>query len=617
MDLIASANYGLAFGAILVLAGILSSLLATRFGTPLLLVFLVIGMLAGEDGPGGIDFDNYQATYLIGSCALAVILFDGGLRTRLSAVQTALAPALVLATAGVGLTTLIVGAFAVALFDFTWPQALLLGAIVSSTDAAAVFFLLKTGGLQLRPRVGAILEIESGSNDPVAVFLAIVLTEAAIAGTGADGWTIAEALARQAVLGGALGLGAGLLSVWLLNTLRLQAGLHPLFVATTAIALYGLVALMEGSGFLAVYVAGLVVGNRSVRAFPSIVNFHDTATWLCQIVMFLVLGLLVTPSRLVDYVVPGMAVAVFLIVLGRPAAVYLCLRPFGLSPSEIGFVSWVGLRGAVSIFLAAIPTLAGVPGAEIFFNIAFFVVMVSLIVQGWTIAPAARWFGMALRRRETPSSRIEIDLPGQSEKELVGYPIVADSFVALRPGSLPAWMKPVMVVREGEVQNAAEAGEMKVGDYAYFLVSTDRVRRLDRLFSPLPADAVIAANRSIFGEFPIDGDAPLGEVGAFYGLAVPPELGDLTVREAFARRHPGRLRAGSRIDLGALAAVVAREVDGQRVVRAGLRIDDIADLSLSPPPREGPLARIASGLAPRRRKVRREAAAAPADDVSP
>jgi potassium/hydrogen antiporter len=342
-----------------------------------------------------------------------------------------------------------------------------------------------------------------------------------------------------------------------------------------------------------------------VRAFPSIVNFHDTATWLCQIVMFLMLGLLVTPSRLMDFVVEGLALAVFLIVVGRPAAVYLCLRPFGLTPREIGFVSWVGLRGAVSIFLAAIPTLAGVPGAEAFFNVAFFVVMVSLVVQGWTIAPAARLFGMALRRPAAQSSRIEIDLPGQSEKELVGYPIVADSFVALRPGSLPGWMKPVMVVREGDVQNAAEAGELKVGDYAYFLVAADRVRRLDRLFAPLPADAVIAANRSVFGEFPIDGDAPIGEVTAFYGLTVPPELAGLTVREAFATRHPGRLRAGSRIDLGALAAVVAREVDGQRLVRAGLRIDDIADLSLAPPPRDGTLARIASHFAPAR-KVRRK-----------
>ncbi|HUG62888.1 MAG TPA: potassium/proton antiporter, partial [Methylomirabilota bacterium] len=579
MEQIASANFGLALGAILVLAGILSSLLATRFGTPLLLVFLVIGMLAGEDGIGGIHFDNYQATYLIGSCALAIILFDGGLRTKISSVRGALAPAVTLATAGVFLTAAIVGAFATLVFGFTWPQGLLLGAIVSSTDAAAVFFLLKTGGLQLRPPIGSILEIESGSNDPIAVFLAVVLTGLALAGSTSSWQEVTAALFQQAFLGGVLGLGAGLISVFLLNTLKLQAGLHPLFVVAMAIAVFAVVALLGGSGFLAVYVAGLVVGNQSVRAYPSIVNFHDTATWLCQIVMFLVLGLLVTPSRLWEFVVPGLSVAVFLILVGRPAAVWLCLHPFGFTPKEIGFISWVGLRGAVSIFLAAIPTLAGVPGADMFFNVAFFVVMVSLVVQGWTIAPAARRLGMALRRPAPPTSRIEIDLPGQSEKELVGYPIATDSFVALRPTSLPGWLKPVLVVRDKEVHNAAEAGELKVGDYAYFLVSPDRLRRLDRLFAALPPDAVNAAKRSIFGEFPIDGDAPIGDLAEFYGLLAPAELAGLTVREAFAMRHAGRLRAGSRIDLGQLAAIVARDVDGQTLLRAGLRIDDIADLS--------------------------------------
>jgi cell volume regulation protein A len=590
---IAAANFGLALGAILVLLGILSSLVASRFGTPLLLVFLVLGMLAGEDGPGGIQFDNYQATYLIGSCALAIILFDGGLRTRLSHVRDALAPSFTLATLGVGITTLVVGAFAHLTMALTWPQGLLMGAIVASTDAAAVFFLLKTGGLQLKPRINAVLEIESGSNDPVAVFLTLILTEIALAGD-ALGWDMAADLLRQAVLGGALGLASGFLSVFLLNRLNLLSGLHPLFVIAMAIAVLGITALMDGSGFLAVYVSGLVVGNRSVRAFPSIVNFHDTATWLCQIVMFLVLGLLVTPTTLVQYAVPGILLAVFLTVIGRPAAVYACLKPFGFSPPEIGFVSWVGLRGAVSIFLAAIPTLAGVPGAERYFNIAFFVVMVSLVVQGWTIGTAARLTGVALRRPAPATNRIEIDLPGQSEKELVGYPIVADSFVSLRPGSLPGWLKPVLVVREGDVRNAAEAGDLKVGDYAYFLVSADRVRRIDRMFAPLPPDAANAAKRLFFGEFPIDGEAPLSEVAGFYGLEVPPALGGLTVSDAFTARYADKVRAGSRIDLGPFASVVARAVDGHKVARASLRIEEVVDLSAPTPERSD---RLADGLA--------------------
>lgn len=580
MTAIADANFGLALGAILILLGILSSLVASRFGAPLLLVFLVLGMLAGEDGPGGLHFGDYRATYLIGSCALAVILFDGGLRTRLSAIRDALAPSVTLASLGVAVTAGLVGAFAHYVFNFGWIQGLLMGAIVASTDAAAVFFLLKTGGLQLRPRVGAVLEVESGSNDPVAVFLTLILTEIAVSQSGI-GWDTAGDLLRQAVLGGAFGLAAGFVTVFLLNRLRLQNGLHPLFVIAMAVAVFGVTALLDGSGFLAVYICGLVVGNRSVRAFPTIVNFHDTATWLCQIVMFLMLGLLVTPTRLMEYAVPGLILAAFLTLVGRPFAVWLCLRPFGFQREEVAFISWVGLRGAVSIFLAAIPTLAGVKGAEVYFNMAFFVVMVSLIVQGWTIAPAARALGMALRRPAPSANRVEIDLPGQSEKELVGYSIVADSFVSLRPNALPNWLKPVLVVRDGDVRNAAEAGELKVGDYAYFLVAAERARRLDRMFAPLPPDAVNAAKRPLFGEFPIDGEAPLGEVAAFYGLEVPPALSGLSVSDAFSARHGEKLRTGSRIDLGAFAAVVARAVEDHRVIRAGLRIEDVVDLGPS------------------------------------
>lgn len=580
MTAIADANFGLALGAILILLGILSSLVASRFGAPLLLVFLILGMLAGEDGPGGLHFNDYRATYLIGSCALAIILFDGGLRTRLSAIRDALAPSVTLASLGVAITAGLVGAFAHYVFNFGWIQGLLMGAIVASTDAAAVFFLLKAGGLQLRPRVGAVLEVESGSNDPVAVFLTLILTEIAVSQSGI-GWETAGDLLRQAVLGGAFGLAAGFVTVFLLNRLRLQNGLHPLFVIAMAIAVFGVTALLDGSGFLAVYICGLVVGNRSVRAFPTIVNFHDTATWLCQIVMFLMLGLLVTPTRLMEYAVPGLILAAFLTLVGRPVAVWLCLRPFGFQREEVAFISWVGLRGAVSIFLATIPTLAGVKGAEVYFNMAFFVVMVSLIVQGWTIAPAARALGMALRRPAPSANRVEIDLPGQSEKELVGYSIVADSFVSLRPNALPNWLKPVLVVRDGDVRNAAEAGELKVGDYAYFLVAAERARRLDRMFAPLPPDAVNAAKRPLFGEFPIDGEAPLGEVAAFYGLEVPPALSGLSVSDAFSARHGEKLRTGSRIDLGAFAAVVARAVEDHRVIRAGLRIEDVVDLGPS------------------------------------
>ncbi len=588
MHQIAVANLVLALGATLILLGILSSLLASRFGTPLLLVFLVVGMLAGVDGPGGIEFSNYRLTYLIGSCALAIILFDGGLRMRIADSREALAPSLTLATAGVAITAILIGAFGYVVLGYNLIEGLLLGSIVASTDAAAVFFLLKAGGLQLRPRIGATLEIESGSNDPVAVFLTIVLTELAVAHSE-PGFGTLTALARQAALGGAMGIAGGALATMALNRLTLPGGLHPLFVIALAVSVFGVTSYLEGSGFLAVYVAGLMVGNSSVRAYPVISKFLESATWLCQIVMFLMLGLLVTPSKLVEYAPEGLTIALFLMVVGRPAAVWICLKPFGFTPPEINFVSWVGLRGAVSIFLATVPTLAGEPDAPMYFNVAFFVVLISLLVQGWTIAPAARFFGMALKRMAASARRIEIDLPGQIDNEMVGYPIRPDSYAALRPASLPTWLKPVIVVRDGAVKNAVEAGPIRGGDYAYFITPQDRVNRLDRLFVPLPVETVAAAKRTAFGEFAVAPDASLSDLATFYEMQVPPNLAGLTVAEAFSARYANRLRVGNRLTLAAYAELVARSVEDGRLVKASLRLEDVVDLTMRtpqlPPPR--------------------------------
>lgn len=582
MHQIAVANLVLALGATLILLGILSSLLASRFGTPLLLVFLVVGMLAGVDGPGGIEFSNYRLTYLIGSCALAIILFDGGLRTRLAETREALGPSLTLATAGVAVTAILIGTFGYLVLGYDLIEGLLLGSIVASTDAAAVFFLLKTGGLQLRPRIGSTLEIESGSNDPVAVFLTIALTELAIAHS-APGFGTLTSLARQAILGGAMGIAGGALATVALNRLTLPGGLHPLLVIALTVSVFGATSYLDGSGFLAVYVAGLVVGNSSVRAYPAISKFLESATWLCQIVMFLILGLLVTPSKLIEYAPEGMAIALFLMVIGRPAAVWVCLKPFGFKPPEINFVSWVGLRGAVSIFLATVPTLAGVPNAPMYFNVAFFVVLISLLVQGWTIAPAAHFFGMALKRVATSARRVEIDLPGQTDNEMVGYPVKPDSYAALRPASLPTWLKPVIVVRDGAVKNAAEAGQIKAGDYAYFISPQDRVNRLDRLFAPLPAEALAAAKRTAFGEFAVAPDASLSDLATFYEMQVPANLAGLTVAEAFSARHGNRLHAGSRLTLAAYAELVARVVEDGQLIKASLRLEDVVDLSMRTP----------------------------------
>src|SRR4051812_27762926 len=280
-----SVSIAILLGAVLVMAGILSSLLALRFGAPLLLVFLLIGMLAGDSGPGRLSFDDVRSTYLVGSVALALILFDGGLKTRFQSIRAVLAPSTVLATAGVLLTALITAPVARYVLELNWTEALLVGAVVASTDAAAVFLLVHSQGLRLRPRVGATLEAESGTNDPFAVFLTLMLLELMTTGDSSMMHVLVE-FAREALLGAVIGVIGGRLVVLGLNRVALPQGLHAPFVTTAALVIFGAAQIAHASGFLAVYLAGLVIGNRPTRAHNSVVTFLDAATWLAQIVMF-------------------------------------------------------------------------------------------------------------------------------------------------------------------------------------------------------------------------------------------------------------------------------------------------------------------------------------------
>jgi cell volume regulation protein A len=576
MDNIAIVNAILLFGSALMLVGILSSLVASRFGAPLLLVFLVIGMLTGTDGPGGVAFDNYRLTYLIGSLSLAIILFDGGLRTRLAHVHGALIPAVVLATAGVLLTGGIVGLFASWALNLKLVEGLLVGATVASTDAAAVFFLIRSSGMQLQRRVNATLEIESSTNDPVAVFLTVLLV-GLVAAQGGEGEGIAVIgrFLQEAVIGAGAGVAGGFALAFVLNRVDLPSGLHPLFVVVGVIALYALAAVMHGSGFLAVYIAGIVVGNKQVRALPSIIAFTDTVTWLCQIVMFIVLGLLVTPSQLLPSLPAAFAIAALLIFVGRPLAVALCLAPFGFKPKEIAFVGWVGLRGAVSIFLAAIPTLAHAPNAQIYFNVAFVVVIVSLIVQGWTITPLAKRLGLSVRKTARVVHRVEIDLPGQLAQEMVGYTVTPKCPILARD-SLPRWARAIMVVRDDAILDPGDAGSLRPGDYAYFLAAPERVPELDGLFASTEA----AGARPALGEFPLRGDAALATLAELYGLDVALEDQTRTVADVFASRYENEPAVGDVASFGP-ATLIVRGLDEGRVARAVLRLEDEGEATVS------------------------------------
>ena len=557
----------LLLGSLLVLAGIMSSLVALRFGAPLLLAFLLVGMLAGESGPGGIRFDDVETAYTVGSVALGLILFDGGLRTRYQTIRNVIAPAGMLATIGVLVTAALTAPAAVLTLGLSWSEALLVGSVVASTDAAAVFFLLHTKGLRLRPRVSATLEVESGLNDPVAIFLTIVLVEYLLLGD--KPWSsILILLAREAVLGGLIGYFGGRLAVLVLNRVDLPQGLHAPFVATAAVVIFALAQFFHGSGFLAVYIAGLVVGNSSTRAHNTLVTFLDAATWLAQIAMFVVLGLLAWPSRLPQTVLPALAIAATLMFIARPAAVFLCLAPFRFTVREKLFISWVGLRGAVGIFIASIPLLVGLPNAHVYFDVGFVVVLVSLLVQGWTIAVSARRLRIAMPRADVTAHRTELDLPGQLAQELVGYPVVGGS-PYLRRGIRPSWAKLTLLVRDERVLTPEEAGGVREGDYIYFLAPPDRVQALDRFFVEAPSAAT--PDESLLGDFFVPGDATLGALGDIYGLAVDPADAGTTLSDYFAKRRGRAPRTGDVIPFGPVALVAHRVADG-KLTTVGLQL---------------------------------------------
>jgi cell volume regulation protein A len=380
-------------GGVLGLLSIFAGRFSERLGAPLLLIFLLLGMLAGEDGLGGIKFDDFQTSYLIGSVALVIILFEGGLKTERAMLKVAFWPALVLATIGTALTAVILGSAAHYLIHTPWLDSMLIGAVTAPTDAAAVAMLLRRGKIALPYRVAAALEVESGLNDPMSVFLTVALVEMLLMPQNAS-VNHALAMFAQEMGGGALiGIGGGYAALWLFRRLHLEASLAPVLALAGAFAVFGAAQRLETSGFLAVYLMAVIVGTNDHPTLEALERSFETSGWLAQIVLFLILGLLVNPHELVPLLLPTLIVAAVLIAVARPVATFFCLLPFRFKFKEMSFISWVGLRGAVPIYLTIIPVLEGARGGVILFGIAFVIVITSLVVQGWTLGPAARLLG--------------------------------------------------------------------------------------------------------------------------------------------------------------------------------------------------------------------------------
>jgi cell volume regulation protein A len=468
----------LVLACVLVLVSILASKASGRSGVPALLLFLGIGMLAGSEGLGGIYFDNADLARSVGVVALALILFSGGLDTRWAAIRPVLGRGIILATVGTLVTAGLVGGLVMLLTDSSPLEALLLGAVVSSTDAAAVFSVLRARQVGLPTRVRDILELESGSNDPMAVFLTVSVI-ALITEGGGSPLDLTASFVLQMGLGAVLGYTLGRAMAWVINRIELDHdGLYPVLSLTLVLLTYGVTAYLGGSGFLAVYVAGIVMAERAYIHKRSLMRFHDGLAWLMQIAMFLTLGLLVFPSRILPVLGVAVLITAFLILIARPLAVYLSLLGSQFSLREQTLIGWAGLRGAVPIILATFPLVAGVPGGEELFNIVFFIVLASTLLQGTTIPAVARWL-----RVEGPAYEAEPVWAGEPvRRDLVEYRVPDDSAIVGRQvaqAGLPAGADAVLLRRYDTFVVVRGSTRLRRGDILLLLADEVSQRVLD------------------------------------------------------------------------------------------------------------------------------------------
>lgn len=572
-----SLNSLLLAGSLLLFISILLTNVTSRFGVPFLLLFLVVGMLAGEDGPGQIQFSDLGTAFAVGNLALAVILLDGGLRTPWHSFRLAMAPALSLATVGVMATAGLLAAFVVGWFGYDWRYALLLAAIVGSTDAAAVFSVLRQGGVRLNERVAATLEVESGVNDPMAIFLVLVMIEWIRTSLSPGVGGVLTEFLRQFGIGALGGVLGGALLAWLLSRVRLADGLYALLIVSGGLLLFSAVGMAGGSGFLAVYLAGLVIGNRPTHATEHVLRVMDGLAWLAQAGMFLVLGLLVTPSALVQDLPVAVLIALVLVFVARPLAVWFSLLPFRVPWRETGFIAWVGLRGAVPIVLSLFPLMAGIPGSPLLFEVAFVVVIGSLLVQGLTVAPVARWLRVRLPPGAREAERLVLPLRIDPVPEVLILPVEAGAPCvgrALGPlfSEIASEGKAAgcALVRDGRLMFPSGEERLREGDTVIAIVRRHDEVRLLGAFTPLAAQDKRDTQR-FFGEFVLAADACVGDVAAAYGIV----LGDidpaLSLAGLLRQRLGKRLVVGDRLKLDRITLTV-REVEGGAVTRVGLKL---------------------------------------------
>jgi len=469
---------------LLIALSVLFSRQIDRMGVPIVLLLLVLGMLGGSEGVGGVVFDNYGFAVRVGTIYLVLILFDGGMNTPWRAVRQVIAPAGILATLGVALTAAFLALF-VRFLGLSWTEALLLGAVVSSTDAAAVLAVLRGGRLHLQPQVGNLLEVESCANDPMAMILTVTMIEIAKSPDALQ-WTLVLGVPLQLAVGAAAGAVIGYLGLRTLRRIRPPTvGLYPAITLAVAFLSFGIATVLYGSGLLSVYVTALVMGNATMPYRSGLARVHEALAWLSQIALFLMLGLLVFPSQLLPVAGVGLAAALFLAIVARPLAVVICLWPLRRPWREISYIGWIGLRGAVPIILGAFPVLAQVPGSVQVFNIVFFIVVFSTLLPGATIRWVTRRLRLAEPEQPAASAILEINSAHPLNAEIISFFIRPEAAVCgatLAEIKLPPEAAVILVVRGSDLVAARGPTMLLPGDHVYvFFRPADR-RFIELLF---------------------------------------------------------------------------------------------------------------------------------------